>query len=549
MPIEYKEIVCDNRHNKDFGKLIRVRKYYFEDDCRPLGVLYGCFSPFTGLNGHARLMQEARKSGIRQFVICFPNKKERLDDDRNMFTLQQKVDIAEAGCADLGIDVIEVGISKNNNFMATLTDLAERFQDRRIVLLCGPDRFNEYLKAGLTVYDDEKKDGQRYELFGVNSRGTMETSGTRVREAIRNGDANEFLRLTGYSKDMWKLCRNFAVSNGVVSSDLLEAFQATKRKGIYHLYSPGNSMELPAIKFLDLLKQLDDLGGKLVNGKNFVLQEKSDGAAFRMGIDEEGEFFIEQSYSGPIYDSGFLRAKYTQQSGRINRLGRGWSNIFETISSDARTKKCMRSIFSEVGPFKLIGEIFITELGKEDEEGNLTFVASRYSKTRIGRKATIVLFDAIGEDGQSLEQTGDIIDYMIGHATSMDIKYDDANLVSDQDIEIDIKDVLGRIGDELDDLQDEVGDIEGILSNTSRKREDQQVKKYVRTAIEAQQGLLNSCIQEQLRLYKGKWGPDYEGFVLKFKDGTVLKITSNKFKDFKSSHDDALQRWLKDEMD
>lgn len=553
MPIIHRNIICDNPRNPKFGEEIEIRRYVFDGTNKPLGVLYGCFSPFTGLNGHGRLLLEAEKQGIQDFLVVSPNKKEKLDSDRNMFTLQQKVEITLRGCEDLGFRVLDAFIAKDNNLMATLTDIAERYENRRIVLLCGPDRIDMYRKVGLKPYDenfDALNKETSYEFVGVQDRGPMNVSGTKVRRTIREGNKEDFLRYTGYSEKMWDLCRSFAKENGTIEEkcSITEALESTKRQGIYHLYNPGNSMEFPQIKFLDLVEYLKDLG-KLENGKNFTIQEKSDGAAFRMGIDDEGKFFIEQSYSGPIYDTDFIRAKYTQQSGRINRLGRGWYNIMKLLKSDKRTQSCLSRIYKQNGPFKIIGEIFISELGYADDEGTLTFVASRYNKERLGKSATIIMFDVLDGQGQPLEDSEDIIGYLIDEGSSADIKYDDANLVEEQNFVLDLKPVLKKIERNMENLEDEVGNIEQILSNPSRKRADQTVKKYVKGKVEEQQGLLNSAFEEQLEDYKGKWGPDYEGIVLKFRNGLNLKITSKKFKEFKASHDDTLQRWLKDEMD
>lgn len=555
MPIIYKNIICDDKKNPKFGEEITIRRYTFNGTNKPLGVIYGCFSPFTGLNknghGHGQLLVEAKKRGIEDFVICSPNKKETLDNNRNMFTLQQKVEIAKEGCKDIGFNILDAFISRTTNVLPTLVNIAEKFDNRRIVLICGPDRIDNYTNMGLIPYSKGNNPAgaeTQFELFGVADRDASDVSGTRVREAIRNNDKERFLNMTGYSEKMWNLCRGMAEKNGVLTESMNEALEATKRQGIYHLYNPGNAMEYPQAKFLDFVKYLDSLG-TLVNGKNFSIREKPDGAAFRMGIDDEGKFFIEQSYSGPIYDSQWIRDKYSKDTGKPNRLGRGWANLMDKLKSDSKTQKVLRSIYEKSGAFKVMAEIFITELGYGEGEGLLTFVASRYHRDRIGKDATIIMYDVLGADGQSLENSKQIMNTLIKDASSSSVKYDNNEMVAGQDIIINIKPTLATIKRNITQIRNEYGDIETILSGTSRKRDDIQLRKNVKGLIEEQQGLLNSVFEEKLEKYQGKWGPDYEGVILEFKNGTLLKITSKKFKEFKASHDDKVQKWLKDEMD
>lgn len=549
MPILLKKIIADKPNKPNYGQEITIRRYTYGPDNKPLGVLYGCFSPFTGKYGHGRLLSEARKSGITDFVIISPNKAEVLDNDRNMFTLQQKAEIARAGCEDIGYTILDASISKSNNFLAALLDVAEEYEDRRIVIICGPDRIPEYSKKCDEF--DPLNEGPEYgeeapfEYIGVDSRGEMEVSGSKVRACIRNNDEEEFLRMTGYSPRIWNMCRKFALSNKTIN----EALAATERKGIQHLYNPGNSMELGQLDFIELLDYLETQGD-LVNGENFSLTEKSDGAAFRMGYDDEGKFFIEQSYSGPIYDADTLVQKYKQKYGKNIRLGKGWADMMTILQNDSKTQHCLSKIYDTYGPFKINAEIFISELGLDDGEGNKTFVGSRYSTSKIGKDGTIIMFFVADAEGKTIPDSQKIIKYLIKNATSKSIKYDDAELNTQQDITISLSSTIRKIKSNIRKIEAKLPDtIENILTNTSRKRDDLALKKAVKGMIEEQQGILNSVFEKQLENYEGKWGPDYEGVVIKLDNGLMLKITSKRFKEFKASHDDTLQKFIMSGID
>lgn len=558
MPIGKIKIKSTRKSN--YGEEVEVNNYWFDETNEPLAVIYGCFSPFTGKHGHARLLAAAEKVGIHKFIIISPNKKEKIDDDRNMFTLQQKVDIAEAGCEDLGYDVIDARIGKWTFVLGNLNDVAAEYPDNRIVLVCGPDRAEEYSKD-LLAFDPERKEELpaenkrgKYELLTVNDRGERNVSGTKVRQMIRDNDEETFLEVTGYSEKIWNMCRKFANENGVQmresfhdfikqrgSRRLSEALGATKRVGIKHLYNPGNSQELPPLDFIDLVNLIDSEGGKLVNGENVSVTEKSDGAAFRFGIDENG-FFIEQSYSGPVYSAEEFKQRCREKTGFVNRIAKGWSNLYTLLANDKKTQDGLKKIHEESGDFKLCGEIFISELGYEDEDGFVKFVGSRYDKKNLGDKATIVLFNAINASDSAIR-------YMIDNCSSKDIKYDDAEMKTGTSFKINVASVIEKIKKSIEAIANEYGDLEAILTNKSRKKDELALKKEVKAKIQEQQGILNSALEKQLEAYTGKWGPDYEGFVLKFSDGSMVKITSSRFKEFKSQHDDRMTNWLKQNVE
>lgn len=537
------KITIKSTKKANFGEPVEVNNYWFDESNEPLAVIYGCFSPFTGKYGHARLLEKAKENGINKFVIVSPNKKETIDNNRNMFTPQQKLEIAKEGCLELGYNILDAHLGKYPFILGNLNDVAEQFPDNRIVLVCGPDRAEAYGKDTIP-FDKRRKEmlpsneRGKFEMIVCEDRGEYEVSGTKVRELIKNNDRKEFRKLTGYSDEMFDMCRKYAKLNGVIQESFYEkymneAMEATKRVGIKHLYNPGNSQELPPLDFIKLVKLIDEDNGILINGKNIQITEKSDGCAFRFGLDDNEEFFIEQSYSGPIYSSDEFLKRSIEKNGGVNRIARGWSNLYTVLKNDDKTQNALKTIYDEKGAFKISGEVFISSLGFEDKDGYVTFVGSRYDKNNLGTVATIILFDN-GPETQILKQ-----------ASSKEIKYDDAELTNSE-MKLDVSSAIKEIKGNLKNLEKEFGDFDTILNNPSRKKDDLAVKKNLKGLIENQQGLLNIAIDSQLKDYKGKWGPDYEGFVFKFKDGSLVKITSIKFKEFKALHDDTMHNWLKE---
>ena len=217
---------------KDKGANIDSPVYTYEKGDKPLGVIYGCFSPFTGKYGHARLLDRGEQEGIEDFIIVSPYKNQPIDNDRNMFTLEQKVKIAEAGCKDLGYNILGAYTSKAHFFLDALYEYAEMYPDYRLVLICGPDRADLYGKYCVPFGEEYKlqdeNDIGKFEILYCTDRGDKEVSGTKVREAIRNGDKEAFLEMTGYSPKMWNLCVKFAAKNGVLDLEGYNMKENTK---------------------------------------------------------------------------------------------------------------------------------------------------------------------------------------------------------------------------------------------------------------------------------------------------------------------------------
>ena len=217
---------------KDKGANIDSPVYTYKKEDRPLGVIYGCFSPFTGKYGHARLLDRGEQEGIEDFIIVSPYKNQPIDNDRNMFTLEQKVKIAEAGCKDLGYNILGAYTSKAHFFLDALYEYAEMYPDYRLVLICGPDRANLYGKYCVPFGEEyelqDENDIGKFEILYCTDRGDKEVSGTKVREAIRNGDKEAFLEMTGYSPKMWNLCVKFAAKNGVLDLEGYNMKENTK---------------------------------------------------------------------------------------------------------------------------------------------------------------------------------------------------------------------------------------------------------------------------------------------------------------------------------
>lgn len=562
MPI--KMMTIKSTKKETLGEPVEIGAYYWNDDSPLLGVVVGHFAPFTGKYGHARMIETAKKIGIDRFVVAMPMNKQPLDDDRNMFTAEQKEYIIEQGCKELGLNVIEAITSVGTFPPVVLREVMDKYPKDRVVLLCGPDRMNEYLKWG-RLYKKENKSSliiqdpnfRKFEVYPTVSRGKRNVSATTVRQYIKDNDKESFLEATGYSENLWRTIRKFLLENGVVEisenssfMDFLEDYEIlteevveTKRVGIKHLYAPGNSQEISALDFLDIIKWLKDQGGKLDDRINVSYSEKSDGAAFRMGLNSKNEFFIEQSYSGPVYDSDFFTKKYKEKFGFNNRLGRGWSNLLDTLKRDTKIQNILKKYNTESG-IKLIGEIYINELGMDgDIPDTMKFVGTEYYKSKIGTFCTIILIEGLDGDGVKLQNFNKIKKDLIATSNKR-IIFDDTNY-DNKFGGVDLNDEISELEEAVKELEEEYGEaLENILKLKSKKRVDLDKRRKIKRKIQEIQGKFESKIKKLFMDTEGKWGPQREGVVLKLANDVLLKITSDEFKKFKETKDDSMNKWL-----
>lgn len=553
MPVGIKTIVSDRAKNK--GQEVKVKSYYFEKGMKPLAVIYGCFSPFTGANGHGRLLEAAAKKGIKDFIIVIPTKAVSYDDDRNMFNNKQKLDIAMKGATELGYNIVDGFVN------ATTTDpyrllrgIAEKYPDRRIVLVCGPDRAEDYSKYCVPFnknyvasLDDGSNEPNKFEYIVLENRGATETSGTKVRKAIKDNDEKEFLKLTGYSHEMWTWLKKMADSNkdNVVKVDLSKQISQGARKGIKHLYNPGNAAELSALEFLDLVAELNKTGGILENDKNINITEKADGTAFAFGLDNEGKFFTMKSKGAPRYSAEEIvqrcLAGTEQKQGKaiVTIDAMNTAKMFKKIEVNKQIQSILKSIADKYGTAKITCEMMLTGSGMINKETNqIRFVGTNYDIDKLGTFATLVVIKVTDAYDNPVPNANKIIEEICDCSTP-ELKIENTKLDNIEPINISsqLKTINKQIKEIDAALKEQQGlSIKEVLGSKDRTKSAQELKKSVKSDINGLQKILNDALNDALTDVGGKWGADFEGRVFQFGNGQMVKITSDKFKEFKAQH-------------
>ena len=200
----------------DPSKTVELNRYVIDKNEEPTAVVFGKFIPWTGPNGHGRLVDLAKKN-FKNVVIVSPTRDKSFNPKVDIFNDKQKSEIIQKAT---GLKFIRVDSSIP---IRMFTRVVQAGIDRPVFIV-GPDRINdfkryfiEYDKNNEGTEDSNNKDFGKGEYFFAESRGKDQTSGTKVRETLINNNKEEFLRLTGYyGDDMWNLMRNMLKDNKIV---------------------------------------------------------------------------------------------------------------------------------------------------------------------------------------------------------------------------------------------------------------------------------------------------------------------------------------------
>jgi nicotinic acid mononucleotide adenylyltransferase len=199
----------------DNTKTIVLVRYAIDRREDPTAVLFGCFSPFTGPRGHGRMLRFAFENNIKKFAIVMPTKDDSKDTDRNMFTQEQRLEIAKIGAKECGFDV-DVFNVETTNPLGMFREIASKIA--RPVLIVGPDRKSQFEKMFLTfrkenkyIVDPSEKNFGKGEMLGMIDRGDVNTSATEVRNSLKENNKAQFINLTGYSSEMYKYLKSLVM--------------------------------------------------------------------------------------------------------------------------------------------------------------------------------------------------------------------------------------------------------------------------------------------------------------------------------------------------
>lgn len=199
-------------------KNIKVKRYVIDPKASPVGVIFGKMSPFTGPQGHGKLIEYAKKY-FDKIIVVSPTRNLK-DKNVDIFTDEQKKDIIKKATGLLFHRI------PSDVPIRMFTRVVELGYDRPVFVV-GEDRqkdfskfFKKYNPNNKSITDPEDPDFGKGE-FLVVPRSDKDTSATKVRKALKNNDKEEFIKLTGYDNEMWKYMKGLLKKNVVIKENFM----------------------------------------------------------------------------------------------------------------------------------------------------------------------------------------------------------------------------------------------------------------------------------------------------------------------------------------
>lgn len=287
------------------------------------------------------------------------------------------------------------------------------------------------------------------------------------------------------------------------------------RVGILHLYSL-NQPELYSMPLKHFKRFVQDLksDGGVVDTTNSKLSEKVDGMALKIGVDPKG-FYLRTSYSGPVYSAlGFEgRVKYEPAKLALQAHFDTLKAIFEPILTPG---------IDTVIQF----EWLCMDLAKQNTDDSVVFVATKYSKQKLGQTMTLVYINA-----QSTDEDPAVIKERV---LSVDLPPESGIKIVRSDIEwfepVDLRPEIRQAEAVFNKIQPLKAELE--LVKGSRKRDDVAKRKQTNQAIQ------NMVLPVQKAMYEKLLGSfdniegvlgEIEGFVINTRSGMLVKINKPSF--------------------
>lgn len=156
------------------------------------------------------------------------------------------------------------------------------------------------------------------------------------------------------------------------------------RIGIQHLYSLNkpeiNSMDYQT--FVKFINYLETNGGK-ISPSNSSVSEKVDGMALKVGKDETGQFFLQSSYSGKVYDPQEFNTKIKYEGAQRAFID-GFDKLKTIVEPLIGNSSCTIQLEWLYSPNA-------TKL--EDRPGMVSFVTAAYNANKLGTWSTFVIIN------------------------------------------------------------------------------------------------------------------------------------------------------------
>jgi hypothetical protein len=318
--------------------------------------------------------------------------------------------------------------------------------------------------------------------------------------------------------------------------------EASPRVGIKHIYGGADGQySMKPKDFIDIINFIQDSNEGKLNRANTKISEKSDGFSLKFGLDENNNFFIESSHSGPIFDEGKFRQFTINKKGESDPVSEGLESILTTLKNDVKFQKYLQSINTPSG-IKIQTECFYMPIGKGSAGDNtvVKFVATWYKKEKIGEWATFVIINATDGKGRPMEpaKVQKIKEDMVKLSTPK-IKFSFGDIPDFA--EIDLTPEIQKVKEYINKIEQEFGQkIDDIILNPSRKQTEMEQKRRIKQELLNFQKDFSKKLSGLIKT--GRFGDEYEGLVFDLGNNIIFKVVSDRFKEAKKAYNQEYKR-------
>ena len=296
---------------------------------------------------------------------------------------------------------------------------------------------------------------------------------------------------------------------------LTESPNEGDRVGIQHLYSLNkpekNSMSYT--NFVSLVQYLEQNKNK-INPQNSSVSEKVDGMALKVGNDERGNFFVQSSYSGKVYNpQDFLTAiKFPPaQQAFID----GFDKLRNILRPIIQKKPCVIQLEWLYSPNA-------TKL--DDRPGMVSFVTAGYYTNKLGTWSTFVILNI---DCESLDPSE--IKAKLLEASTKDVRFLLPNVEVFKTIDLSNEtQEARRIIDTIEQAQlpQQIQQLKGNLKRDVLRKRKELEKQLEQLLLPIEKKMYEKIVSNLLKT-EGILG-DIEGYVVKA-GPLIFKINNPEF--------------------
>ena len=178
-------------------------------------------------------------------------------------------------------------------------------------------------------------------------------------------------------------------------ANLFENVASTKRKSIPHLDQISDANFNKILKFIQSNSGILDL--------ETTATEKIDGFGFRFGMDRKGNFFVESSRSGPIFEHGKF-VEYAKRTGKREDIAKIYDDLFNLLNTD--DIKDFLKLNNKNG-IKIVCEALYKD--NADVDGSeVKFLSITYDKYKLGTVLTLATIKIHDFENNELDLISDV---------------------------------------------------------------------------------------------------------------------------------------------